>query len=151
MVISADAIEYCFKRKHKNPLQKDNNNNNNNNADILELTFYVQEFCDLHISTNLKLLAVQHSAAEGSSLQLRKPLHQRTDYRKYAKWLECKKGTSFASCLTRIIRQCNFSFVHVLELLHEIFHLFNKTELSITSHPSEVPGSFYSCVNALLC
>lgn len=58
MVISADAIEYCFKWKHKNPLQKDNNNNNNNNADILELTFYVQEFCDLHISTNLKLLAV---------------------------------------------------------------------------------------------
>lgn len=54
MVVSADTIEYCFKWKHKNPLQKDNNNN----ADILEVTLYVQQFSDLHISINLKMLAV---------------------------------------------------------------------------------------------
>lgn len=57
MVNIANAIEHgegtCFKRKHENPLQKDNNN-----ADVLELTFYIEAYCDLHISSNLKMLSV---------------------------------------------------------------------------------------------
>lgn len=57
MVDIANAIEHgegtCFKRKHENPLQKDNNN-----ADVLELTFYIEAYCDLHISSNLKMLSV---------------------------------------------------------------------------------------------
>ena len=57
MVNIANAIEYgegtCFKWKHENPLQKDNNN-----ADILELTFYIQAYRDLHISINRKMLSL---------------------------------------------------------------------------------------------